>query len=153
MQDQLDRRRFEAMLQPYFDRIDGAFWSRYVLKKQLPGNAPRRILMQTGLGDPEVPNLAAFLHARALGLKQLQPNVPAVFGLEPIEGPTSESVEVLYDLGVDLHAVYEQARPYPLPNQVHEGARRILPALQQLGAFFGARDEVANFCSGVCDPD
>ena len=67
MKDPLDRRRFESMLQPYFDRIDGAFWSRYVLREPLPGNAPRRILMQTGLGDPEVPNLAAFLHARAAG--------------------------------------------------------------------------------------
>ncbi len=153
MKDELDRRRYESMLQPYFDRIDGAFWSRYVLREPLPGNAPRRVLMQTGLGDPEVPNLAAFLHARALGLKQLQPAVPAVFGLEPVEGPTTESVEVLYDLGVDLHAVYEKAQPYPMPNQVHEGARRILPALQQLGAFFGARDEVVNFCSGPCDPD
>jgi len=148
-----DRRAYESLLQPYFDRIDGAFWSRYVLKEPLPGNAPRRVLMQTGLGDPEVPNLAAFLHARALGLKQLQPNVPAVFGLEPVEGPTTESVEVLYDMGVDLHAVYGLAQPYPQENQVHEGARRILPALQQLGAFFGARDEIVNFCSGPCDPD
>jgi hypothetical protein len=27
--------------------------------------------MQVGLGDPEVPNLASLIHARALGLKQL----------------------------------------------------------------------------------
>jgi hypothetical protein len=60
---------------------------------------------------------------------------------------------VLYDMGVDLRAVYEQAQPFPQPNEVHEGARRILPALQQLGAFFGQRDETVNFCSGPCDPD
>lgn len=153
MKDPLDRRRFESMLQPWFDRIDGAFWSRYVLAEPLPGNTPRRVLMQTGLGDPEVPNLAAFLHARLLGLKQLQPNVPGVYGLEPISGPTTESVEVLYDMGVDLRAVYEEAQPSPMGNAVHEGARTLLPALQQLGAFFGQRDEIVNFCSGPCDPD
>lgn len=153
MKDPLQRRAFESMLQPYFDRIDGAFWSRYVLREPLAGNTPRRILMQTGLGDPEVPNLAAFLHARLLGLKQLQPNVPAVYGLEPVTGPTTESAEVLYDMGIDLRAVYEKAQPSPQPNEVHEGARRILPALQQLGAFFGQRDELVNFCDGPCDPD
>lgn len=153
VKDPLQRRAFESTLQPYFDRIDGAFWSRYVLREPLPGNTPWRILMQTGLGDPEVPNLAAFLHARLLGLKQLQPNVPAVYGLEPVAGPTSESVEVLYDLGVDLHEVYGKAQPYAQPNQVHEGTRRIAPALAQLGAFFGQRDEIVNFCSGPCDPD
>jgi hypothetical protein len=153
LKDPLSRRAFESMLQPYFDRIDGAFWSRYVFKEPLPGNTPRRILMQTGLGDPEVPNLAAFLHARLLGLKQLTPNVPPVFGLEPVDGPTTESAEVLYDLGVDLHAVYGQAQPYPTGNEVHEATRRLLPALRQLGAFFGQQDQLVNFCSGACDPD
>ena len=153
LKDPLQRRAFESTLQPYFDRIDGAFWSRYVLREPLAGNTPRRILMQTGLGDPEVPNLAAFLHARLLGLKQLQPNLPAVYGLEPVPGPTTESAEVLYDMGVDLREVYGQAQPYAQPNEVHEGARRITPALQQLGAFFGQRDELVNFCSGPCDPD
>lgn len=153
IKDPLMRRRFESTLQPYFDRIDGAFWSRYVFAAPLPGNAPRRILMQTGLGDPEVPNLAAFLHARALGLKQLQPAVPKVYGLSEVASPTTESAEVLYDLGVDLHELYEKAQPYPVGNDVHEGTRRLLPALQQLGAFFGQRDEVVNFCAGPCDPD
>ncbi len=153
MKAPLDRRRFEATLQPYFDRIDGAFWARYVLAEPLPGNAPRRVLMQTGLGDPEVPNLAAFLHARLLGLKQLEPAVPAIYGLEPVASPTTESVNAVYDLGVDLRAVYEEARPAPEGNEVHEGVRRLLPALQQLGAFFGARDEAVNFCAGPCDPE
>jgi hypothetical protein len=31
---------------------------------------------------------------------------------------------------------------------------RALPtALDQLGAFFGARDEAVNFCDGPCDPN
>lgn len=153
MDDPLARRAFEATLQPYFDRIDGAFWARAVLTEPLPGNAPRRVLMQTGLGDPEVPNLASFLHARLLGLKQLEPAVPALWATETVAGPTTESAHVLFDLGVDLQAVYGLARPYPEGNAVHEGTRRLAPAIEQLGAFFGARDEIVNFCSGACDPD
>ena len=153
IKDPLNRRRFESTLQPYFDRIDGAFWARYVLEQPLPGNAPRRILMQTGLGDVEVPNVASFLHARLLGLKQLQPATPAVYGLEPVASPTTESAAALYDMGIDLRAVYGKAEPYPEGNAVHEGARTILPALKQLGAFFGSQDQTVNFCSGTCDPD
>lgn len=153
IKDPLDRRRFESTLQPHFDRIDGAFWARHVLGEPLPDSAPRRVLMQTGMGDVEVPNIASMLHARLLGLKQLQPAVPAVFGLEPIASPTTESVQVLYDMGVDLRAVYGKAEPYPMGNAVHEGARAIEPALKQLGAFFGQQDQTVSFCSGPCDPD
>lgn len=153
IKDPLSRRSFEAMLQPSFDRIDGAFWAQHVLQSPLPGNAPRRVLMQTGLGDPEVPNLAGFIHARALGLKQLTPAALTVYGLEPVSSPTRESALCVYDHGIDLRAVYELAQPSPNGNDVHEGTRRLPTALDQLGAFFGARDEIVNFCDGPCDPN
>lgn len=153
VKDPLARRAFESMLQPSFDRIDGVFWGRFVLKDPVPGNTPRRVLMQTGLGDPEVPNVAAFMHARALGLKQLTPTTFPVFGLEPTTSPTRESALQVYDHGIDLRAVYERAQPSPMGNEVHEATRRLPTALDQLGAFFGARDELVSFCDGACDPN
>jgi hypothetical protein len=142
-----------ASLTGLFDRIDGVFWGRFVLAHPVPGHTPRRVLMQTGLGDPEVPNVAAFMHARALGLKQLTPTTFPVFGLETVSSPTRASALQVYDHGIDLRAVYERAQPSLMGNEVHEATRRLPTALDQLGAFFGARDEVVSFCEGACDPN
>lgn len=148
-----DRRRFEATLQPYFDRIDGAFWAKRVLAESLDETVTRKVLLQTGLGDVEVPNIGAFLHARALGLPLLEPSPVPVFGLQSVNSPTSGSALAVYDLGVDLEEVYARPEPYHAENHVHEGLRRLEPALSQLVGFFGSESEIAHHCTGPCAPD
>jgi len=110
--------------------------------------------MQVGLGDVEVPNLASFLHARALGLAELYPTLGggSVFGLERVTAPHDGSALAVYDFGVDLD-VYRDAVPAPAGNVVHEGVRRLDAALAQLDAFFLPGGAVINACDGVCDPE
>lgn len=151
--DEYDRRRFEATLQPYFDRIDGAFWARRVLAEPLPEAVERRVLLQIGLGDVEVPNIGALLHARTLGIPLLDPSPLPVPLLQSVASPTKGSALALFDMGVDLRHVYEQAQPADDENAVHLGMRNLRGAVDQLVAFFGPDDEIASFCDGACDPD
>ncbi|MFL5319585.1 MAG: hypothetical protein ACJ790_07995 [Myxococcaceae bacterium] len=150
--DPLDQQKFIAQLQPQFDRIDPGTYAGYLLKNQLPENAPdRRVLFQTGLGDLEVPNLGAFLHARLIGLPLLQPSPRQVFGLPTVDAPTSQSAVTLFDFGHDTNALYKDAQPAADDNDVHQGVRA-LPAAQNQMIQFWNDGTIVNPCVGACDP-
>lgn len=149
--DPLDQQKFVALSQTALDRIDPGIYAPLLLEQPLPGSRPRRVLMQIGLGDVQVPNTGSFLHARALGLPLLDPAPAPIFGLEPRPGPIEGSAVGLYDLGIDL-SVYERAKPPTQENVVHDGLRLRAPALEQLATFF-ERGVAQQFCDGPCDPE
>jgi hypothetical protein len=135
---------FLAMLQRPLDRIDPATYAPMVVTSE------RSVLMQTGLGDPAVPNACAFLHARALGLKQMAGATYDVFGLAKTNGGDATPALELYDFGIDLAG---EADPFPLnPNQVHEGVRSDPAAVKQMNAFLRPGGIAVHTCDGPCDP-
>ena len=148
--DPLLAQSFLATLQRPLDRIDATTYARRVLADPLPGSAPdRRVLMQIGLGDAEVPNMGSFIHARALGIGQLMPAPMKVFGLSPVDASAPSSM-TLFDFGVDRN-VY--ASPHPADkNVVHEGVRVDPRALAQMKAFLRPGGEIVNACGGPCNP-
>lgn len=151
--DPLDQQKYIAQLQAQFDRTDPATYARFLLKEQLPGNAPdRRILFQTGLGDTSVPNVGAFLHARLIGLPLLQPAPRSIYGLQPVDAPTAQSAVALYDFGIDTALIYKDASPQPDGTPVHEGLRALTAARAQMDRFW-TDGTIVNACSGVCDPE
>jgi hypothetical protein len=150
--DALAQQKLGAMLQASFDRIDPVTYAPRVLGDTLPGSPQsRRILLQIGIGDAAVPNIAAHLHARALGIDQLAPAPRALPVISPRDGPL-DSALVEFDFGIspwpDRIAV-----PPILDNQVHEGVRRLTAAKQQLDLFFRSDGKVEATCDGVCDPE
>jgi hypothetical protein len=150
--DPLVTQAFVAMFQRPLDRIDPISYAPLVFKSPLPG-APtdRRIVMQNGLGDPSVPNVGTFLHARALGVKQTVPAPKPIALLETTPGNEPVSAITLFDFGIDLTGYQD---PSPLaPNQVHEGVRRTKSAIKQMDALLKPGGVVIHPCDGPCDPE
>lgn len=142
-----DQMKFIALSQTALDRIDPGNWAHHVLQQPLPGQAERRLLLQLGLGDVEVPNMAGFLHARALGLPLLSPAPSQPYGLALQPAP-AESGLMLFDLGID-QSVYRVAAPPDGANRVHNALREAEPAVLQLERFFDS-GEITNPCPGPC---
>jgi len=147
--ERLDHQKFAAMLQIPLDRIDPATYAPLVVSNPLQGSHPdRRVLVQIGLGDVQVPNLGSFLHTRLLGIPQLMPNEHPIFGVPQVEAPQSSAASV-YDFGVDLEEVYAKAAPAQENNPVHEALRVAEPALMQMDRFF-EDGTIIHPCEGPC---
>lgn len=150
--DPLDQQKVVAMWQTGFDRIDPLTYAPHVLAAPLADAPPeRRVLLQIGVGDAAVPNIAAHWHARALGVEHLQPAPRAIWGLEPATSPWSGSAIAEYDFGIE-----------PLPgveaivgadNEVHDGLRKLGAVNDQLDRFFASDGVIVHTCDGVCDPE
>jgi len=150
--DPLDQQKMTVLLQTVFDRIDPLTYAPYLVRQTLPGARPKRILMQMGTGDAEVPNLATELHARAAGLPLAQPSAHEVPLLGTARFPVDGSALVAFVYNVDP---FPGVLPIPPqePNEVHEGQRELEVAQRQVDAFFRPGGKIENFCSGMCDPD
>src|SRR5262249_24299653 len=150
--DPLDAQGFAASLQTALDRIDPGSYALHLLADPLDG-APkdRRVLMQIGIGDAQVPNIGSFLHARLLALPELTPNPSAVWGLAQKAAPVVGSALTLFDFGVDP-AINLQAVPPLAENPVHEGVRLLSTALAQMDAFY-ADGTIIQPCDGPCNPE
>ncbi|MDX2013953.1 MAG: hypothetical protein SFW67_27395 [Myxococcaceae bacterium] len=150
--DPLQQRKFVAAIQRPLDRIDPATWAPFVLREPLPGNAPKRVLMQVGLMDGSVPNLGSYLHARALGLPLLTPTPVTPWGLETRGYPAESGLQV-HDFQLGDPAAFYRASDFPkTKTPVHDTLRGRSAVLRQLDTFF--RDGViGQTCDGACDPE
>lgn len=146
--DPLEEQKFIALAQTQLDRIDPGVYAHAVLAEPWPGSTPRRVLMQTGLGDVQVPNVGSWLHARALGLPLLAPAPQPVFGLDEVPAPREGSALAVYDFGIDPH-VNDEARPPDLGNAVHGQLREVAPSLAQLRTFV-REGRIIHPCDGPC---
>lgn len=151
----LDVQKFAMLSQTAWDRVESMGYAEHLLANPYPSSpAKRHVLMQMGIGDHSVNNLASHFLARAVGIPLLDPSPRAVFGLEAKAAPMESGLSA-----VD----FKLANPEPgiecrLPseaekNDVHEGVRRNVKMKAQLDAFFQPNGMVEQFCDGVCDPE
>jgi hypothetical protein len=139
-QDNLMVQTYIATIQRSIDRIDPVTWATDV---------GGRALLQIGVGDPAVPNLTSFVHARALGARQMVPAPRKIFGLEETTGGQPGSTITLFDYGIDTSS----DEPQPLsPNVVHEAVRVEEAAIRQMDAFLRPDGVAVHPCDGPCDP-
>jgi hypothetical protein len=152
--DPFEQQKYIALSQSSLDLIDPITWAPHVIEQTLePGPASRRVLMQIGIGDTSVPNLASHLHARALGLPLLGPAFRSLPLLATLEGPLEGSALAEYEFGVPRPLPGDQAIPPPSETIVHEALRRLPSAQRQIDEFLRPGGAISNFCEGVCDPE
>ena len=94
----LEQQKLVSLSQLDFDAVDPLNYAAYLRDEPLDGTDKNRpLLMQIGIADTSVPNLASQLHARALGAKHLQPSPRPLsprqlFALAlPAEAPAAKS--------------------------------------------------------------
>lgn len=149
--DLLDDQLLVAMFQPEFDYTDPASFAPHVLANPLPGASAKQLLLQEGIGDEVVTNIATELYARTLGIPGLDLEQP-VYGVTAMAAP--------------LPSAYTQwdISPSPLPpagdipattdNGVHNDVRLLSQVEAQIAAFFTPTGMVTDVCGGsacVCN--
>ncbi len=114
-----------GLLQMMWDRTDPVSIADVLLEPDigdyLPGASPKQVLLEIGVADTEVSNIASHYGARTMGLPLLAPSVVEPYGLTPTEGPLSSAMVVYdYGLGDTIPATNEP----PLENDVHSFIRK-----------------------------
>lgn len=144
--DSLKAQVYVATTANVLDRVDPANFADLLIDAKLPGSPDRQILMQIGLGDSSVPNLGSFLHARALGLKQIAPGPVEPWGIPSAPPEQLKSGLTIFDFGLDTSA-YNKVGAQP-ENPVHASVRQDPNALKQMNAFYDGK--LIHPCSGPC---
>ncbi|MBI4815055.1 MAG: hypothetical protein HY791_02280 [Deltaproteobacteria bacterium] len=148
--DPLDQQKYVAVAPEVFDRVDPAFWAPRVEDSPLEGNIPRRILMQTGLGDAQVPMVGAFFHANALRIPLVEPSPRPVYGLSTKSPPFEGSGLTIFDFGIDPKFDLDPDPTRP-GNDVHDAVLQQPAAKEQIRAFLES-GVITQPCDGACDP-
>ncbi len=151
--DPLDQQKYVALCQTSMDRIDPIVYAPWVTGRILPGGPQeRRVLMQIGIGDFSVPNLAAHIHARSMGIPLLHPTPRELPGFSMADYPHDGSGLVEFDYGLEPPLPGDQAIPPEEENQIHQAVRRSPEGQAQIDGFFRPGGLIENHCDGACDP-
>ncbi|TKD01389.1 hypothetical protein E8A74_31600 [Polyangium fumosum] len=154
LQNPLTLMKLMALSQGTWDRVDPMTYAPHLLKDTYPNSPPNRhVLMQIGIGDHSVNNLASHLVARATGIPLLDPAPRPIWGLESTTSPADDALVV-----IDFKLATEPGLECRLPteaekNDVHEGVRRNVKVKDQLDLFFQPDGQIQNTCDGACDPE
>jgi len=143
--DSLDGQLLLALAQMQFDFSDPATVAPYVLQAPLPGVPAKQLVMQMGVDDAQVPNVASEMIVRTSGIQTLSPTATSFYGMNAATGPLS-SAQTTWD----IHGTPVPPDTNQTPaddNQVHEAIRRIPQAEQQITIFYET-GQVVDTCDG-----
>jgi hypothetical protein len=109
------------------------------------------VLVQMGVNDDSVTNVASMMLARTMGLSVLDDTPLAIPLLDTAAGPLKSAFTV-WDTGEPPPPTTNIANPTTSTNTVHDQLRNI-PALQTQMDMFLRTGDVASTCDGTCDPE
>ena len=146
--DELDRALIYPLIQQLWDRGEPQGYLSHLIADPLPGTMAKTILMQNGLHDSQVGNLATQIEVRSLGIPNLSPTALSLFQVPEMPAPIDGSAFVPYDVGGKPESLTNT--PPDSDNGVHEAVRRLDAAQRQIDAFLRPDGSVQNFCDGAC---
>lgn len=146
--DALDRQLVLGLIQQLWDRGEPQGYLPHLIDDPLPGTPAKKILMQIGVYDAQVPNIGSAVEARSLGLAAPAPSALPLFGVPEIAAPFAGSAFAPYD--VDATATPLDNTPPSDDNGVHEAVRRLDASQRQLDAFLRPDGQVTDVCPGPC---
>lgn len=153
----LDRDWYVVSTQPMWDLAEPASYVGTIFDEddRIEGidTSNRRILYQTSRYDVQVPNMAADMAARTMGLPWLRSSAYEPWGvgtyMEATDGPT-DSGYVIFHLD-DVEPINEGAYAEIGDNAAHGGLRSTEPMLEQFDRFVRPGGQVEDTCpDGSC---
>lgn len=147
-QNQLERSLLYPLLQMPWDRAEPQGFLSHLVDDPLPGTPPKKVLIQMGVNDSQVPNIGTEIQVRSLGIPAVAPSALPAFQIPERETPFDGSAYVPYD--VNGAATPLTNTPPPFENGVHEAVRRLRAAQDQIDAFLRPDGRIENFCGGPC---
>lgn len=146
--DQVERALLYPLLQMIWDRAEPNGYLSHLVENPLPGSEAKKVLIQMGVNDSQVPNIGTEVQVRSLGIPAVAPSAVPAFQIPEMEAPFDGSAYVPYD--VDGVASPLTNTPPTVENGVHEAVRRLTAAQDQINAFLRPDGRVENFCDGAC---
>jgi hypothetical protein len=145
---ELDRALLYPLLQQLWDRAEPQGYLSHLVADPLPGTPAKRVLIQMGVNDSQVPNIGTEIQVRSLGIPNLAPSATPLLQVPEMAAPFDGSAFVPYDVGGWAGPLTNTAPKGD--NGVHEAVRRLDAAQRQIDAFLRPDGTVENFCGGPC---
>ncbi|HEY3801654.1 MAG TPA: hypothetical protein VGL61_03570 [Kofleriaceae bacterium] len=142
--DPLEQQILITLFQPDFDYTDPATFAPHIA-------APKQVLVQEGIGDSQVTNLATRVLARELNLPGLDLE-QQVYGITAGTAPLA-SAYTQYDIMATPQPPGTDSPP-SADDGVHETIRELVPVESQLKSFLAPDGMVIDVCNGApctCD--
>ena len=149
--DPLDRLLLIAMSQHLWDYTDPIAFADHLIGSPLPGHAAKRIAVQEGRHDDQVPNISTRAVVRAIGLPALRPVVESVYGVAEKDGPL-DSAYTQWDTRPPVKPPGTNV-PAPKPDDAdsaHKVVRTLDTAIKQMEQFYKPTGKVVHPCGGPC---
>jgi hypothetical protein len=152
--NELDRIKLLSLSQFNWDFTDPITFAPHTIMNPLPNTPKKQILIQAGINDSEVTNIATNILARTMGLTGLQPLPVPVYGITEEPGPLPSALTYWTNLsfnGQPCTYIPPSTNQPPstdstLTSCVHEAVRRLPQVIQQIGLFFTPSGQVEQTC-------
>ena len=139
-----------AYVQMLWDRAEPSGYATAITDDPFPGSPVHNVLLMSGVGDHQVPNLSTEVLARAIRAQYLAPGNQTLYGLDPVEGPV-QGQNALLDYSYGLGPVPEENVPMEEGTDPHDLVF-FEPTAQASLYHFLTTGEAVSFCDGACDP-
>jgi hypothetical protein len=140
--DAIDVSLLLALMQMQWDTTDPVSVADAVLSYGIPGVPAKQLLMQIGVADDEVSNIASEVQARTMGVPVLAPTVYQPWGTELAAGPVPNALAI-FDFG--LADTIPVTNTPPPANDVHSSVRRREAAIEMMRGFY-SNGEIVSTC-------